>query len=285
MAGISLFQRHGAEHHGSRPPPADDRHAERSAVSSSRRKRRNALRHAAVEPRRGLRHGAGRRDLLIVGRDWTRRVSRHSCTCCMSNSALTWPSWTRPSSISTKTKARTPSSRCIQAAEPRRQELVRRLNLAPKGTAKLVEMRERLLAMKDRYRRVPRRRCRLLTSVRLLVQSRLSDAAPHRLVDAGGHPGKDHQIRGRARDRRLGGTAPSAGACRPQVLCLLPPATGRRSADVRRGCAHHGPSLARSQMCSTRAGRRSRRTRRRRRSSIRSPTARMACAAFRSAIF
>lgn len=36
-----------------------------------------------------------------------------------------------------------------QAAEPRRQELVRRLNLAPKGTSRLVEMRERLLAMKD----------------------------------------------------------------------------------------------------------------------------------------
>ncbi|UVK41264.1 malonyl-CoA decarboxylase [Mesorhizobium sp. AR10] len=36
-----------------------------------------------------------------------------------------------------------------QAAEPRRQELVRRLNLAPKGTARLVEMRERLLAIRD----------------------------------------------------------------------------------------------------------------------------------------
>jgi len=36
-----------------------------------------------------------------------------------------------------------------QAAEPRRQELVRRLNLAPKGTAKLVAMRERLLAAKN----------------------------------------------------------------------------------------------------------------------------------------
>ena len=35
-----------------------------------------------------------------------------------------------------------------QAAEPRRQELIRRLNLAPKGTAKLVAMRERLLEMK-----------------------------------------------------------------------------------------------------------------------------------------
>ncbi|WP_457580955.1 malonyl-CoA decarboxylase [Ensifer canadensis] len=35
-----------------------------------------------------------------------------------------------------------------QAAEPRRQELIRRLNLAPRGTAKLVAMRERLLEMK-----------------------------------------------------------------------------------------------------------------------------------------
>lgn len=36
-----------------------------------------------------------------------------------------------------------------QAAEPRRQELVRRLNLAPRGTATLVGMRERLLGMKS----------------------------------------------------------------------------------------------------------------------------------------
>lgn len=36
-----------------------------------------------------------------------------------------------------------------RAAEPQRQELVRRLNLAPGGTAKLVEMRQNLLAMKD----------------------------------------------------------------------------------------------------------------------------------------
>ncbi|MBY5740232.1 malonyl-CoA decarboxylase [Rhizobium leguminosarum] len=36
-----------------------------------------------------------------------------------------------------------------QAAEPRRQELLRRLNHAPNGTAKLVRMREHLLASKD----------------------------------------------------------------------------------------------------------------------------------------
>ncbi len=37
-----------------------------------------------------------------------------------------------------------------QAAEPRRQELLRRLNHAPNGTARLVRMREQLLASKDR---------------------------------------------------------------------------------------------------------------------------------------
>lgn len=36
-----------------------------------------------------------------------------------------------------------------QAAEPRRQELLRRLNHAPNGTAKLVRMRQQLLASKD----------------------------------------------------------------------------------------------------------------------------------------
>ncbi|TXR49633.1 malonyl-CoA decarboxylase [Phyllobacterium endophyticum] len=37
-----------------------------------------------------------------------------------------------------------------QAAEPRRQELLRRLNHAPNGTARLVRMREQLLASEDR---------------------------------------------------------------------------------------------------------------------------------------
>jgi malonyl-CoA decarboxylase len=37
-------------------------------------------------------------------------------------------------------------ARLLKAAEPRRQELIRRLNLAPGGTAALVKMREALLA-------------------------------------------------------------------------------------------------------------------------------------------
>ena len=46
--------------------------------------------------------------------------------------------------------SRTPASliRLQETAEPRRQELVRRLNLAPGGTAALVRMRERLLRLK-----------------------------------------------------------------------------------------------------------------------------------------
>ncbi|THK36076.1 MCD, Malonyl-CoA decarboxylase MCD [Ensifer sp. MPMI2T] len=36
------------------------------------------------------------------------------------------------------------------AAEPRRQELLRRLNLAPNGTAKLVQMRQQLLSLRER---------------------------------------------------------------------------------------------------------------------------------------
>ncbi len=49
-----------------------------------------------------------------------------------------------------------PGSRTVlelhEAAEPRRQELIRRLNLAPNGTATLVAMRERLLTLKAQDR-------------------------------------------------------------------------------------------------------------------------------------
>ena len=90
---------------------------------------------------------------------------------------------------------------------------------------------------------VSRRRCRLRPPVRFLVQPRFPDPSPDRLVDAGRHPGEDHQIRGGARNRRLGRTAAEAGSRRPQVLCVLPPAARRRSADLRRGCADQGNPL------------------------------------------
>ena len=53
---------------------------------------------------------------------------------------------------------RRPPRSCIRASEPRRQELFRRLNLAPGGTAALVRMREQLLDAHGPPRRSRRRR-------------------------------------------------------------------------------------------------------------------------------
>ncbi len=74
-----------------------------------------------------------------------------------------------------------------QAAEPRRQELLRRLNHAPNGTAKLVRMRQHLLASKDRSEGYHALDADFTHLSWLLVQPRLSDASPHRLVDVGLH--------------------------------------------------------------------------------------------------
>ena len=68
------------------------------------------------------------------------------------------------------------------AAEPRRLELLRRLNLAPGGTAALVAMREQLLDAHGTPRRSDRARCGFRPSVHVVVQPRLSGAAPYRLV-------------------------------------------------------------------------------------------------------
>ena len=84
--------------------------------------------------------------------------------------------------------------------------------------------------------RAGRRRFR--ASVLVLVQSRLPGAAPHRLVDAGDHSGKDHPLRGGARDPRLGRPAPPHRSARPALLRVLPSGAGRRAADLRRGRAH-----------------------------------------------
>ena len=88
-----------------------------------------------------------------------------------------------------------------RAAEPRRQELFRRLNLAPGGTAALVRMREQLLDAHRPSRRSHGGRCRFRPSVLVVVQPRLPGAAPDRLVDAGDDPGEDHPLRGGARIR------------------------------------------------------------------------------------
>ena len=64
------------------------------------------------------------------------------------------------------------------ASEPRRQELFRRLNLAPGGTVALVHMREQLHGRARPPRRSDRGGRRFRASVLVLVQSRLPGAAP-----------------------------------------------------------------------------------------------------------
>ena len=80
------------------------------------------------------------------------------------------------------------------AAEPRRQELFRRINLAPGGTAALVAMREDLMDAMVHREDLARGRSGFRASVLVLVQSRLPGAAPYRLVDARDHSGKDHPL-------------------------------------------------------------------------------------------
>ena len=79
----------------------------------------------------------------------------------------------------------------------------------------------------------PRRRA----SAVVLVQQGISRAAQDRLVDAGEHSGTDHPLRGGARNPRLERSAPPHRSGRSPLLRLLPSATGRRAADLRRGRA------------------------------------------------
>ena len=86
------------------------------------------------------------------------------------------------------------------------------------------------------------RRSRFSASVRFVVQSRLSGVAPHRLVLAGGASGKDHPLRGGARNRRLGRTQAAHRSGRPAMLRVLPSEAGRRAADLRRSRADAHPA-------------------------------------------
>ena len=130
--------------------------------------------------------------------------------------------------------------RLLEAVEPPRQELFRRLNLAPGGTAALVADARGPDQARRQGAGPAQGRRRLRAPVRLLVQSRLPGAAPDRLVDAGRHPRADHPLRGGARDPRLGRPAPPRPALRPPLLRLLPSIAGRRAADLRRGGADPG---------------------------------------------
>ena len=109
------------------------------------------------------------------------------------------------------------------ATEPRRQELFRRLNRAPGGTAALVAMRADLLesAREDRSLDVVDRDFQHLFASwfnrGFLVLRRIDWSSP------GGDPGKDHSLRGGARDPRLGRFAPTHRSGGSALLCLFPP--------------------------------------------------------------
>ena len=98
------------------------------------------------------------------------------------------------------------------AAEPRRQELLRRLNLAPGGTSALVRMREELLGHLPEnpdLRRVDDDFGHLFSS---WFNRGFLVLRPDRLDDPSQHPGEDHPLRGRARDRRTGTTCAIASS-------------------------------------------------------------------------
>jgi len=85
-----------------------------------------------------------------------------------------------------------------EAAEPRRQEIVRRLNLAPEGTGTLVAMREHLLDALSRrtdLAAVDRDFVHLFSS---WFNRGFLVLRPHRLAHAGRGAGKDHPLRGGA---------------------------------------------------------------------------------------
>ena len=92
------------------------------------------------------------------------------------------------------------------ASEPRRQELLRRLNLAPGGTTALVRMREELLKHLRQHPELRPARQRLRPSLRVVVQPRLPGAAAHRLDDVGAYPREDHPLRGRRTPSATGTT-------------------------------------------------------------------------------
>ena len=80
--------------------------------------------------------------------------------------------------------AESEAARLMRQAEPRRQELMRRLNHAPGATLALVRMREDMADAVAAEPPLAGAGRRFRASVRVLVQSGLSGAAPHRLDDA-----------------------------------------------------------------------------------------------------
>ncbi len=134
-----------------------------------------------------------------------------------------------------------------RAAEPRRVEIFRRLNQVQGGTQALVAMRCELIDRLANHPDLAPVDDDLQAPVRRLVQPRLPDAAGDQLADLRRGAGKDHPLRGRPRDHRLERPAPAHRRAGPAPVRLLPPATGRRAADLRgSGADERDPARHRS---------------------------------------
>ena len=170
------------------------------------------------------------------------------------------------------------------ASEPRRQELFRRLNLAPGGTAALVRMREQLMDALERHRddlgAVDADFVHLFSSWfnrGFLVLRHIDWSTPAIVLEKIIRYEAVHEI------RDWDDSAPAHRSARPALLRLLPSGAGRRAADLRRGRAHARHSRRDRADPGHRRARRSSRTRCARRCSIRSPTASAGWPACRSA--
>ena len=254
-----------------------------------------------ARPRPAAAQGAAR-----AGR--RRRTSRRSATCCCRGAArppasrsparCSPPSMPPPPTSGWRSSGRSPtasgptarrSTAAIEAlrregagieaiealhaaAEPRRQELVRRLNLAPGGTAALVRMREELLKhlrAHPELRRVDADFGHLFGSWfnrGFLVLRHIDWTTPANILEKIIRYEAVHAI------RQLGRPAQPARADRPALLRLLPPAARRRAADLRRGGADRGHPGPRRAAARPRPHADRRRARRAPRSSTRSPT-------------
>ena len=126
--------------------------------------------------------------------------------------------------------------RLQETVEPPRQELFRRLNMAPGGTAAVVELRRRLLAGAACAPGVGGAGLRPAAPAALVVQPRLPGPGAHRLAHLGDGAGEADRLRGGARDQGLARPAPAPRG-RPALLRVLSSGAARRAADLHRGRA------------------------------------------------
>ena len=217
------------------------------------------------------------------------RPTRRSTSAAAASSSTCWRAITRrrprPSRSSAIAYQADPSpqnlARLQEAVEPLRRELFRRLNMAPGGTAALVEMRKELLKglrANPQWRVIDSDLLHLLRewfNRGFLRLERIDWRTPAIVLEKLIEYEAVHAMQGwRDLRRRLEADR--------RCFALLPSAAARRADHLHRGGAH-----AQHERAHPAAARRRRAGRRRRtataRCSIRSPTARKGCAASRSA--